>query len=301
MFNDGGFSVQDIPENASAAVGQGKPREYFRELVEQRTFPVLPVVASKALGMIQDPDINIRILSRVLSDDPGLAARILAIARSVHYGQRVLPTNLQAAVQVMGLRDLRNVIVSITIQAVFKSSGYTSETLWAHSLAVALSARLLSSAVGHRDSEQAFLAGLLHDVGQMICLHRDPASFAKLASEARQKETPMVELEPEIYGFDHAFIGATLLEYWNFDREISQAVHAHHSHKDVTNPKSLAAVLIMADYLAFRAGFGFYAPAPLPAPEILQSFGFDKDELLAQAVQEVRQVFSVESALHKAA
>jgi putative nucleotidyltransferase with HDIG domain len=301
MFTDGGFSVQEIHENRGAVVGQGKAHEYFRELVEQRTFPAPPAVASKALGMIEDPDMNIRVLCKVLSDDPALAARILAIARSVHYGQRVLPTNLQSAVQVMGLRDLRNVIISITLQALFKSSGYTSETLWAHSLAVALAARLLSSAVGHRDSEQAYLAGLLHDAGQMIFLNGDPAGFSKHASEARQKETPLVELEPGIYGFDHAFIGAALLEFWNFDPEICRAVHFHHNHKDVTKPDSLSAVLIMADFLACRAGFGFYVPAPLPAPENLRSFGFDNEEMLAQAVQELRQAFSVESALHKTA
>ena len=91
-----------------------------------------------------------------------------------------------------------------------------------------------------------------------------------------------------------------MLESWNIEEEIGKAVGAHHDHEQMTDAKSLPAVLIMADYLAFKAGLGFFAPAPLPACEILRSFAFDNDEVLAQAVEEVRHAFGVESALVKA-
>jgi putative nucleotidyltransferase with HDIG domain len=292
--------VQSVPQNITDEARQTEIREHFRQIIEGRQLPALPVVVTKALGMLSNPDLNMRVLCPVLSGDASLAARIIAISRSPYYGQRMLPTTLQAAVQVMGLRDLRNVIISVVTYGLFKSGGQVPETLWTHSLGVALAARILSFRLGHLNPEQAFLAGLLHDVGQMVFLQGDGDGYSRMARDARLNGTPIADAEQELYGFDHALIGARMLESWNIEEEIGKAVGAHHNHEQMTDGKSLPAVLIMADYLAFKAGLGFFTPAPLPAREILRSFAFENDEVLAQAVEEVRRAFGVESALVKA-
>jgi putative nucleotidyltransferase with HDIG domain len=249
--------------------------------------------------MLEDPDLNMRHLCRVLSDDAALAARIVAMARSAYYGQRTLPTTLQAAAQVMGLRELRNAIVSIVTHRLFHSSGLVAEALWSHSLAVALGSRILSSCSGQSDPEQSFLTGLLHDVGQMVLLHGDREGFSKLAREVRQNKWHMAEKEQELYGVDHAQLGAMLLESWNFDPEIRVAVQAHHGAQKDIEPKSLAAILITADFLAFKAGLGFCADPPVPAGEIMHFFALDREEVLEQAVEEVLQTFNTERTLLK--
>jgi len=292
--------VQSVPQNIADEARQAGIREHFRQIIEGRQLPALPVVVTKVLGMLANPDLNMRVLCPVLSGDAALAARIIAISRSAYYGQRTLPTTLQAAVQVMGLRDLRNVIISVVTYGLFKSSGQVAETLWAHSLGVALASRILSFRLGRLNPEQAFLAGLLHDVGQMVFLQGDGEGYSRMARDARLNGTPITDAEQELYGFDHALIGAKMLESWNIEEEIGKAVGAHHNHEQMTDAKSLPAVLIMADYLAFRADLGFFTPAPLPAREILRSFAFENDEVLAQAVEEVRRAFGVESALVKA-
>lgn len=292
--------MQSVPQNIAVEARQAGIREHFRQIIEGRQLPALPVVVTKVLGMLANPDLNMRVLCPVLSGDAALAARIIAISRSAYYGQRTLPTTLQAAVQVMGLRDLRNVIISVVTYGLFKSSGQVAETLWAHSLGVALASRILSFRLGRLNPEQAFLAGLLHDVGQMVFLQGDGEGYSRMARDARLNGTPITDAEQELYGFDHALIGAKMLESWNIEEEIGKAVGAHHNHEQITDAKSLPAVLIMADYLAFKAGLGFFTPAPLPAREILRSFAFENDEVLAQAVEEVRRAFGVESALVKA-
>lgn len=292
--------MQSVPQNIADEARQAGIREHFRQIIEGRQLPALPVVVTKVLGMLANPDLNMRVLCPVLSGDAALAARIIAISRSAYYGQRTLPTTLQAAVQVMGLRDLRNVIISVVTYGLFKSSGQVAETLWAHSLGVALASRILSFRLGRLNPEQAFLAGLLHDVGQMVFLQGDGEGYSRMARDARLNGTPITDAEQELYGFDHALIGAKMLESWNIEEEIGKAVGAHHNHEQMTDAKSLPAVLIMADYLAFRADLGFFTPAPLPAREILRSFAFENDEVLAQAVEEVRRAFGVESALVKA-
>lgn len=292
--------MESAPQNITDEARQAGIREHFRQIIEGRQLPALPVVVTKVLGMLANPDLNMRVLCPVLSGDAALAARIIAISRSPYYGQRTLPTTLQAAVQVMGLRDLRNVIISVVTYGLFKSGGQVAETLWVHSLGVALASRILTFCLGRLNPEQAFLAGLLHDVGQMVFLQGDGEGYSRMARDARLNGTPIADAEQELYGFDHDLIGAKMLESWNIEEEIGKAVGAHHNHEQMTDAKSLPAVLIMADYLAFKAGLGFFTPAPLPAREILRSFGFENDEVLAQAVEEVRRAFGVESALVKA-
>ena len=106
----------------------------------------------------------------MLADDTSLAARVLAISRSPQYGQRNLPTSLLGALQVLGFRMLGSVVVSSATQSLCLKGNKTSERLWNHSLAVALAMRILAKRAGLRDSELSFLAGLMHDVGQIIFL-----------------------------------------------------------------------------------------------------------------------------------
>ena len=186
--------MQSVPQNITDEARQAEIREHFRQIIEGRHLPALPVVVTKVLGMLAKPDLNMRVLCPVLSDDAALAARIIAISRSAYYGQRTLPTTLQAAVQVMGLRDLRNVIISVVAYGLFKSSGPVAEALWAHSLGVALASRILSSCLGHLDPEQAFLAGLLHDVGQMVLLQGDREGYSLIAMDAGQNGTRSLTL-----------------------------------------------------------------------------------------------------------
>jgi putative nucleotidyltransferase with HDIG domain len=294
------LALEQVRQETADPVRLEKIREHFRQIIEGRQLPALPVVVTKVLGMLSNPDLNMRVLCPVLSGDVALAARIIAISRSPYYGQRTLPTTLQAAVQVMGLRDLRNVIISVVTYGLFKSGGQVAETLWAHSLGVALASRILTFRSGRLDPEQAFLAGLLHDVGQMVFLQGDGEGYSRMARAACLNGTPIADAEQELYGFDHDSIGAKMLESWNIEEEIGKAVGAHHNHEQMTDAKSLPAVLIMADYLAFKAGLGFFTPAPFPAREILRSFAFENDEVLAQAVEEVRCAFGVESVLIKA-
>src|SRR5689334_15630321 len=236
----------------------------------QYKLPPLPVVASKVLTMIEDPDLSIRDISRVLSDDPALAARVMAISRSAHYAQRNLPKNLQAAIQVVGLHSLRYLLIAAATQGLFTGNGRISAKLWSHSLAVALSARILAKRVDFPDPDQAFLTGLLHDVGEMILCHGDAAGFEKLLEEVERQKISLVDKEKETYAFDHAFIGLALFDSWNIDSEIGQAVFSHHQDGG-DYAGDLATILRLSDYLSFKAELGFYSVPPEPKPETAEA------------------------------
>ncbi|MBI4528520.1 MAG: HDOD domain-containing protein [Deltaproteobacteria bacterium] len=272
-------------------------RKYFREVMDKHKLPPLPVVASKVLSMIEDPNLSIREICRLLADDPALAARVLAISRSLHYAQRSAPTSLQRAVQVLGLRNLRTVVIAAATQGLFSMSNNISENLWSHSLAVALACRALSERVGYPETEQAFLTGLLHDVGEMILIHGDPQGFERVVREVQQNKVSLLVVEKRTYVFDHAFIGFTLLDSWNLDPEMGQAILTHHDGAENGNPKELATILASANYLSYKAGLGFFSEPEAPPPEVKSAFGCDSDEAFAAAVQELREAFEAEKAL----
>jgi putative nucleotidyltransferase with HDIG domain len=262
----------------------------------QYKLPPLPIVASKVLTMIEDPDLSIREICRVLSDDPALAARVMAISRSAHYAQRNLPKNLQAAIQVVGLHSLRYLLIAAATQGLFTGNGRISAKLWSHSLAVALSARILAKRVDFPDPDQAFLTGLLHDVGEMILCHGDAAGFEKLLEEVERQKISLVDKEKETYAFDHAFIGLALFDSWNIDSEIGQAIFSHHQESG-DYAGDLATILRLADYLSFKAELGFYSVPPEPKPETAEAFGCADEESLKTTLEAVREAFDEESAL----
>ncbi len=283
------------PVQSTSASAQASVRKYFNDIVANHKLPSLPVVASKVLEMIQDPDLKVQKLCRILSDDAALAGRILAVSRSAGYAQRNLPTTLLGAVQVLGFRTLRNVVIASATHSLCIRGNRVSETLWNHSLSVALTMRMLCRRLRTQDEEQAFLAGLLHDVGELILLHGDPTGFAKLATEVQRARCQMIDKEQEIYGFDHTLIGLTLLDAWNIDSQIGRAVLNHHSDVTGDDTNQMAEMISVADYLSCKADLGFFAEAPAPAAAILAKCRCDGDEELAETVEAIRSAFHEET------
>jgi HD-like signal output (HDOD) protein len=256
--------------------------------------PALPPVAMKALDMLADPNFNLRMLAGVLAEDTLLAARILAIGRAPYYRQRTVPASLQAALQVIGLRDLRNIIFTSALRNL---STATPEPLWAHLVAAALACRILAAQVPGLDPEQAFLAGLMHDAGQIIFMRDDAAGYTRLVANARAEKIFLFDAEEAHYGESHACSGAALAQAWNMDPAIAAAVAAHHH--ACTDVKSLTALVSVADHLTLKAGLGFFAPAPAAPPEILSAFGVGDEAGLARALGALRHAYDTEGALLK--
>jgi HD-like signal output (HDOD) protein len=274
-----------------------KVRDYYRNVLDSHKLPSLPVVASKVLEMIQDPDISINKLCRVLADDAALSGRLLTVSRSPQYAQRNLPTALPAAVQVLGFRMLRSVIVAHATQSLCVKGNKSSERLWNHSLGVALGMRVLSERAGWHDADLGFLTGLMHDVGQMILVQGDPRAYEMLGGEAQHPVVSIVDKEQASYGLDHTLMGFTLLNSWNMDSQIAQATLNHHSDVQAGDDNKLTAMLAVADYLSWKAGLGFFIEPPLPSPEALALCGCVDDESTSRIVDEIGEAHRSESAL----
>jgi putative nucleotidyltransferase with HDIG domain len=275
-------------------------RQHLREVMKRHKLPSLPMVVTKVLKLLKDPDFSVRELSRIISDDTVLATRTLAVARSGNYVQRRQATNVHEAILVLGFHTLRNVVMATAAQTFVTGKSRMSEQLWSHSLAAALAARLLAQRSRFIDPEVAFVAGLLHDIGEMVLLHGDPGGFESMLEDDGAGESRIVS-EQQTYGFDHCAVGAALLDHWNIDEAISNAVLHHHERVHALDPGSLEQIVAMADYVVSRASLGFYSEPPLPSADARRMFDCEQIPALDELVREVRDAYDKESVLFRAA
>jgi HD-like signal output (HDOD) protein len=210
--------------------------------------PSLPEVALKIRRALANEDVSAKEIARLLGADPALAARTLRVANSAMFyrGNRPI-TSLNAAVSQLGHKMVRNVALSFAAQQVFV--GYGSRELrelvggvWAHSIHCAVLAHTLARIRTVLNPDEAFLAGLLHEIGKLYILLRAKDLGAMLQADAALKS---------VLGGWHARVGRTVIETWELPEELAVAVGEHERVKlDAADPSTLTEVLAVANYLA---------------------------------------------------
>jgi putative nucleotidyltransferase with HDIG domain len=242
--------------------------------------PPLPAAAARALALARDPDSSSESLARVVSTDPALAARVLAMSRSVTYLRRQPPRTLQEAIATVGLRALRRILIAASARAAYRADDAVAQSLWAHSLATGLAAEELSKATGSTaDAGDAFIAGLLHDIGKLVLHLSNPAAFATLGVFDE-------DAERRLFGATHAEIGGRLAEKWGLEPAIVHGIQGHHA----ADASALAACVATADRIAMDIGYGSMAVSTASAAAIV---GTGDDELDA-AAERVKALFESE-------
>jgi putative nucleotidyltransferase with HDIG domain len=249
--------------------------------------------------MAKDPNVKVRELCRLLSDDASLVTRLLAVARSPHYAKRNVPRDLLAAVSALGLKTVRGIVLACATESLTVKGSRISEQLWAHSLAVGLGARILARRARLWVEEDAFLAGLLHDIGQMVFAYGDPDGYGRIADEACRTQEPLHCREERLYGVDHALVGVTLLDTWHIEGEISTAVLHHHACRNLDAPAGLTTLVSLADFLSVKAGLGCVEALNQPPAGAFAPFDGEGEEPLAALTGELKEAFREEVALFR--
>lgn len=251
--------------------------------------PVLPAVATAALGIVQDPDGDVADLTQVIQTDVGLTARVLRVANSAGFGRRRPATTLRDAVITIGLRQTCDVLVAVCAKQLYTAPGPHTDVLWNHSLAVAVAAEELARVLGRVPPSDCFLPGLFHDLGRLAFQQADPAAFAELLHAVERGEGDASALERERFGFEHAQAGSIVSEDWNLRQEQCDAILWHHEPERAQTGRELATIINGADYLAYVAGYGT-AGRP-PAGIGITALGFSLEDE-ATIVDRVRAEFT---------
>lgn len=242
-------------------------REALRKKIFSKVdeLPTLPAVLPKLLRLMESEQTDASHVSKTISNDPALTSKILKAANSAYYGFSQEISTLDRAIPLLGFNKVRSLALSIGVLSGLsgkglKSSSFSQEALWIHSLAVATILQNLAARVGDRaDTEHLFVVGLLHDIGEIVLEQFFSESLDRALSELeKQRDLSLDMAERRIIGMDHGEIGSMLLNRWKFPSGISDPIFAHHQEQmpETVNVKDVA-MLRVSDTLAKCAGFGY--------------------------------------------
>lgn len=264
--------------------------------------PAMPEIATRVFQMVEKKETDVMDLARVISMDPMLTAKILKTANSPYYAPAQAIVNVTQAVTRVGFRALRNLVLVECLP--FRNRQGPADPValgvWEHLVATGIGSRILAPRMGGVLAEDAFVAGLLHDIGKSVLAVAKGKDYAELVAEAQQGDRTFAELEQARYGFTHADAGASVLKMWQLPEAVIEGVRWHHDVQSGPSPKMWAGVVV-ASRASHALGLGLenrpgLEIAACPEAELLKLGPVETaalTEQLAQAYEAEKSQFLV--------
>jgi putative nucleotidyltransferase with HDIG domain len=247
-------------------------RSTLTRLSRTGELPTLPAAATAAMAIARDPEAGVDALCNVIRRDVGLSARILRVANSAAYARRVPARTLVDAVLTLGLRKTCDLLVAANAKQLFRAVPRYAERLWNHALAAALAAEEVACETRALDPHLVFLPGLFHDVGRIAFFIAAVEGGPGTTDETFASAEAHPDRERAWYGFDHAEAGAILAEEWGLAHDQVEAIRWYHQPAQAERGQLLAAVLNVADAMAYAMGFGGGGPTPENVGHVILGF-----------------------------
>lgn len=224
----------------------------------QYQLPPFPVTATQLVTEINQEQVEVPKVTQLIECDAVISSKVLALANSPIYCPSRPITTINHAVVILGFRSVAKLVLTVATSSVFadKSTpciGARLQTL-RESLAIATTARVLADQAGTVDADEAFLAGVMHDVGKLVFFNAIGEEYAELI--ARHPHGDSTSEEQERFGVTHPELGKTCGSNWGVPHNINVAINNHHQGLDAVDDE-LSATIIQADYVARRWQLGF--------------------------------------------
>jgi HD-like signal output (HDOD) protein len=194
--------------------------------------PALPSLHTQILNELQSPEADFESVARLIAQDPVMTAKMLQLVNSAYFALSREITEPIEAVMILGAERTRSLIMLAKVFSQFDKTqceGFKLEELWRHSLAVGSFAHIICM-METRDTglaDQAFTAGLLHDVGKLLLAGNLPDDYARVLDQAKRQKLSLREAELGVFGATHAELGACLLGNWGLPLGILEAIGWH--------------------------------------------------------------------------
>ncbi len=273
--------------------------------------PASPAIVSTVMGLTSNMDTEVAQLGKVLSADQALSAKVLKLSNSSFYGRPKGVGTLKEAILILGFSTLRSLVVASSTHSLFKKKGESDieQKLWEHSLATAMASRIVSEKIRHPQVEEAFIVGLMHDLGKLILSQKLSEQYEAVCTQVETENLTFLEVENEQLGFGHVEVGRLLLEKWNFPSTLTSAISNHHDPQNETQDAEfneltaskipIAFIINFCDQLAkhIDCGFDDRHIDNLTSLPLAQIAGFEQDDIdklienLNQAYQSEKHLF----------
>jgi HD-like signal output (HDOD) protein len=229
----------------------------LRKLSKVRNLPTLPHILLKLMEACSGENADVAKISRIVEADPSLSSRILKLINSAYYG---LPNKIESinhSVNCLGIDTVRNIAIGSSISQSFRppkvGTLFNLKVFWWHSLVCAVLARLIAKEARYPNPDEAFLAGLLHDIGRLVLWINYPEEYSELLEKYRNHSDLLLAGEAR-QGSTHCEISAWLLQEWGFSSFVIDAVLYHHEPMEkVKNTLPLVQILYLANILAIKS------------------------------------------------
>lgn len=227
-----------------------RDRMKFIESIED--IPAMPDIVMQLLEKLNNPEIKFREVEHLLSLDPGLASYLLRIANSPLLGLRTEVLTLAKAIMVVGLTNLKSLLIAYGIRHLYKSVGSQEmqQILWRHAVFTGVIAKIASEEIFKVVHSQVYVMGLLHDVGKIILLILNTNKFRKSFEQVLSGEEDAPEAEFRFYGYSHIETGFFMLNKLGFSRAMKDVVLYHHNPEFASSGDQLIWIVSLANNLS---------------------------------------------------
>lgn len=248
-------------------VAQDREQVVTNAIREISHIATLPEITVKVVELVESPKSTAQDLHKVISGDPALCSRILKVVNSSFYGLPGQIASINRAIVMLGLNAVKNIAIAASLAKLFRGGDLTptfsARDLWTHSNVTAAGAKIVANGLKLGLSDEAFLAGLIHDIGIMVEMQADRNKLIEVLrrTAADAKGIPacdMMEAEKGVFEATHQDFGAGLCEKWKFPKSFAYVTGFHHNPMSLpTEHRTLSAVVYVADRLAAETGMGF--------------------------------------------
>jgi putative nucleotidyltransferase with HDIG domain len=258
-----------------------------------KALPALPLVAHKLIQLMQQDSCSADDVTRVLSSDQGLAGRVLKLANSSFYGMSGQVGSVSRGVVLLGFSAIRSMALGLGMAQTLRKAGDGLDLaeFWRHAIHVAAGARTLARVSGRVDGEEAFVAGLLHDLGRLVLEMVAPGYSLRLGDVDADD---LLDAEAAAVGMAHTKAGQKIVQHWHLPERLGQVIRFHHHPSQWRHDDSLLTpTAILADQMARALGCSLEpGPHDPPVDALAATLGIDlteTEDLLAQTRQEVQR------------
>ena len=232
------------------------PYHPLNRLKRTGNLPVIPQLLIQLIDLCHQPEIDLQAVAGLIKRDAAMAAKVLQLCNSAFIGARSAFTNVEQAVIYLGADTVKNLAISVSVQQVFhrvETNGLLNMDLfWYHSCQNAILARRIAETVAGPDPSEAYLAGLLHDIGKLLLWMAFPGKYAPLLlKEIRGHDGRLSFLEQEKLHINHCQAGSWLIEEWGLPPMIADAIrYHHHPVNEVARALPLTRIIYLADLVS---------------------------------------------------
>lgn len=233
--------------------------------------PTPDFIVQRIINIASDPNSSVKELNTAVLESPSLSAKILKLSNSAYYALPRKVTKLSQAINILGFKTVRNLAMSIfTVQNFFRDEYdfFNTKKFWTHLMSTAIGAELLAKTINFPEREEAFLAGLLHDLGKIAMANIMPEIFEMTVKTAYHKKISFKEAEILLDSYSHEFIGKLLFKQWGLSDQIINSTGFHDSVDDLSddNTKMIVQIVHIANittnilFYGYSGNFGIEIP-----------------------------------------